>query len=65
MGEPLESKHHLFSYYEIRAKLIEIFGEPKSDEDYRKLSEEAKKCKKMMPIYKIDHQLHKSIHGKG
>ena len=29
-----ESKHHLFDYYEVMDKLVKLFGEPKTDEEY-------------------------------
>lgn len=64
MSEPLKSNHHLFSCPEIRAKLVEIFGEPKSDEDHRRLHAEVGKCWRAMPQYLIDHELHKKIHSK-
>lgn len=64
MSEPLQSNHHLFTCGEIRDKLVEIFGEPKTDEEHRRLHEEVGKCWRQMPQYLIDHQLHKKIHSK-
>lgn len=62
MNEPEKSKHHLFTCGEIRAKLVQIFGKPVSDEDHLRLHREISKCWRQMPIYLIDHQLHKKIH---
>jgi len=63
MSEPLESNHHLFTCGEIRKKLVQIFGEPKTDEDHRRLHAEVGKCWRRMPQYKISHKLHKRIHA--
>ncbi len=61
--EPTHSRHHLFSKPEIRAKLIEVFGEPKTPEEHRFIDEETMRVWKKMPKYLIDHQHHKRIHG--
>lgn len=56
------SKHHLFTYYEVRKKLVQIWGEPQSSEDHEKLHNEIKCIRKIMPIYEIDNELHIKIH---
>ena len=57
-----KSKHHLFTYHEIRIKLVEILGEPKTDAEHFALHKEIKRVRKLIPIYKIDDDLHKKIH---
>lgn len=58
----MRSDHHLFTMPEIRAKLVQIFGEPKTDEEHRRLHHEMRKCHSQMPVYTIDHKLHERIH---
>lgn len=62
--EPRLSEHHLFTYQEIRAKIVQIFGEPRTDEEHIRIQEETSKAWKQMPKYLIPHELHKRIHGK-
>ena len=57
-----KSKHHLFTYYEVRKKLIQIFGEPITDEEHIFIQTEIKRVRKMMPLYEIDHNKHMELH---
>jgi protoporphyrinogen oxidase len=57
-----KSKHHLFTYHEIRKKLIQVLGEPVTNEDHVKLQAEIRKVHKKMPVYLIDHDKHMAIH---
>lgn len=61
--EPDTSLHHLFTRPEIRAKLVEIFGEPKTMQEQVQLDAEVEKCHGKIPKYRINHNLHKRIHG--
>jgi len=56
------SKHHLFTYYEVRKKLTQIWGEPITEEDHQKIHAEIKRVRKIMPLYEINDELHKKIH---
>lgn len=58
------NKHHLFSRREIRAKLIEILGDPKSDADLNYLKNEINWAHKLIPRYKISKESHRLIHIK-
>lgn len=57
------SKHHLFTYHEVRARLVEVFGQPVSDEDHRFLHKEIRKFRNKMPLYGLSYDRHKEIHS--
>ena len=59
------NKHHLFTYYECRQALIDIFGEPKTTAEHEFITKEARKVWKKMPTYEIDIKLHETINKKG
>lgn len=61
--EPVMSNHHLFTRPEIRAKLIQIYGEPVTEADHRRIQRLVEQCHRRIPTFKIDHALHKSIHS--
>jgi len=61
-SEPEKSQHHLFTYHEVRQKLVQVFGEPITDQEHRQLHKEIFRVRKLMPKYLIDHELHKRIH---
>ena len=62
--EKMKTKHHLFTKRDVRAKLIEIMGAPKTDIEHTYLSQEVKWAWGMMPKYKIDDVRHRLIHSK-
>jgi hypothetical protein len=57
-----EDRHHLFSTTEIRIRLMEIFGEPKTKEEKRFLKLETRKVHRGMPVYKLKRSTHEAIH---
>ena len=59
---PGNSKHHLFSYHEVRKRLIEIYGKPKNDEDHIFLQNEVIAFRKRMKLYGLLEDFHKEIH---
>lgn len=60
--KPGKSRHHLFSYPEIRAKLVELHGNPVTDEDHKWLHREVRRIHSKMPIYRLDAEFHRAIH---
>lgn len=60
--KPGTSRHHLFTRPEIRAKLVQIYGEPSTLEDSEWLAREVDRVHRHIPIYPIDQQLHRDIH---
>ncbi len=50
--------HHLFNYYEVRGKLISLFGEPKTNEEHEILSMRCKKVMNNMPVFILDKDKH-------
>lgn len=54
----MENKHHLFNKKEIRDNLVKVFGEPKTDEEHKKLCGIKMKIWKGMPQFKIDEKQH-------
>lgn len=60
----MESKHHLFTYYDIRARLVEIFGKPITEKDHEVLTRTAKRLHKKSPFIMLDDEVHKNIHRK-
>ena len=63
MEEPEFSVHHLFTYSEIRAKLVQMWGWPETNEEHTRLQNEMKLIQKIIPKYRIPHSLHKKIHN--
>lgn len=59
---PGNSKHHLFTWEEVRDRLIEVFGEPKTDQDHEWLHGEIKRFRAAMPLYGLSEAAHKEIH---
>lgn len=59
-----ESVHHLFSYFEIRRAVVDIFGDPKSEEEHLDLHKKIKDAFKQMPLYVIKKEHHSQIHTK-
>lgn len=57
-----DSKHHLFDYYEVRDKLVELFGNPKNDEEHKILHDRIKQCMNNIPVFVIDEKKHKEVH---
>lgn len=57
-----EDRHHLFSMTEIRIRLMEIFGEPKTLEEKKFLRQETRKVHRNMPLYIIQRSRHEAIH---
>lgn len=56
------SSHHLFTYHEVRKKLVQVFGYPNTEKDHEKLHKEIKRVQRMMPKYKITVEHHANIH---
>lgn len=59
---PGSSTHHLFTCPEIRAKLVEVFGHPISDNDHEWLHAEVRRIHRQMPTFDIDTDRHREIH---
>lgn len=62
LQHPGRSKHHLFTYHEVRARLVEIFGLPATDADHCWLHREIIRFRKAMPLYGLDPAFHQKIH---
>jgi len=60
--KPGNSKHHLFTYPEIRAKLVQVYGQPFSDDDHVWLQKETRRLHRQMPTVMIDEDFHKQLH---
>lgn len=57
------TKHHLFTRPEVRAALIKVFGEPKTQEESVFLESEILRVHgTLMPIYTINIHHHRAIH---
>ena len=54
--------HHIFTYNEIREKIVEIFGEPETDTEHRFIQQETIWAHKKMPCYKLPIKKHRLIH---
>lgn len=52
------NNHHLFNKKEIRNNLLKVFGEPKTQEEHRKLNNIMMKIWNGMPQFKIDEIQH-------
>lgn len=59
-----DSKHHLFDYNDVRRKLIELFGEPKDDDEHELLHRRIKKCVDVIPVFVINKKVHDDYHKK-
>lgn len=57
-----ENVHHIFKIPEVRAKIIEIFGEPKNSQDFILISKEVEWVWKNLPKYRLPMNKHKLIH---
>jgi 5-methylcytosine-specific restriction endonuclease McrA len=57
-----DSKHHIFDYYEVRDKLVRLFGEPKTDEEHKILHKRMKKCMDVIPVFIITKEKHSQYH---
>lgn len=57
-----EENHHLFTYYEVRRKLVQVFGQPKTQDEHDFLHKEIKRVRAIMPKYKVSHEKHVEIH---
>ncbi len=57
-----ESRHHLFDYYDVRDKLIELFGKPNDEDEHDVLHKRIKKCMNVIPVFIIDENKHKDYH---
>jgi len=58
------SKHHLFSYYEVKAKIVELFGRPKTEKEHEKLHWRIQKCMAQIPVFVILKKQHEKLHKK-
>jgi len=56
------SKHHIFDYYEVKEKIVLLFGEPKTDEEHKTLHNRIKKCMDVIPVFVIDRKFHNKYH---
>lgn len=59
---PGNSKHHLFTYHEVRARLVEIHGKPKTEADHEWLHAEIRRFRAAMPLYGLCEEFHRTIH---
>ncbi len=57
-----QNMHHIFTYYEVREKIIEIFGEPHTDVEHKLIQQETDWAWKKMPKYKLPVNKHNLIH---
>ena len=61
--EPGNSRHHLFTYHDIRAKLVEVYGEPVTDDDHQWLQKETRRLWKQSPTVMLDSDFHRQLHN--
>jgi hypothetical protein len=61
-NETNENKHHIFTISEVRKKVIDIFGEPKTEFEKRMIERETNWAWTNLPKYKMDKGKHKMIH---
>ena len=52
------SAHHLFNYHEVRAKIISLFGEPKTDKEFSILDNRCIQCMNNMPCFILNKDKH-------
>jgi len=57
------TNHHLFTYNEVREKLIQVFGKPKTDSEHSFISLLTRRIWNRMPKFPIDKEMHKEIHN--
>jgi len=57
-----ENRHHIFSIPEIREKMIQIFGEPRTEEDFLLIERETNWAWCSMPRYRLPVIKHRLIH---
>lgn len=63
VGKNLEENiHHIFTYEEVRKKMVEIFGKPETDLEHKFIQQETFWAWKRMPCYKIPIEKHNLIH---
>lgn len=58
-----ENRHHLFSYQEIKFNLLQIYGQPITEEEHDIINKEVMKVWRKMPKYRIMKSLHSEIHN--
>lgn len=61
---PGNSRHHLFTYLEVKQRLIDVFGIPDTDEEHIFMQREVVKFRKNMKLYAISEEYHRSLHKK-
>lgn len=54
--------HHIFTYNEVRDKIVEIFGEPETDIEHRFIQQETMWAWKKLPCYKMPVTKHNLVH---
>jgi len=62
LSKDSEDVHHLFSLPEIKERIIEVFGEPKTDADHKLMHERIWQVHISLPKFKIDKELHVNFH---
>ena len=63
IANPGCSKHHLFTYHEIKARLVEVFGDPQCDSDHEFLQDKVKLFHGKMETYGLSFAAHEAIHN--
>ena len=58
---PGNSRHHLFTYHEIRAKLVAVYGTPVTDDDHRWLQKETRRIHRKTETVMIDAEFHQGL----
>lgn len=58
----MKTTHHLFSLSEIHTRLIEIQGEPRTEEEAQRLRAKAKRLYSGMPVFKLAQRKHTKLH---
>jgi len=61
-AEKKEDNHHMFKYVEVKDRLIDIFGKPKTQDENEKFSKLCGDTWKKIPKFKIELNKHRSIH---
>lgn len=56
--------HHLFDYYDVRDKIMEIIGEPKTEEGHTTLQRYVRIVMDNQVSFKIPKEKHRKIHMK-
>lgn len=60
---PGNSKHHLFTYYEIRNNLVLLYGHPKTDEEHLFIQKLTRSVHKDQRTFGLDNEFHKKLHN--